>query len=94
MLDLGDVLKLDQSQLETVIPVSYCFYGTSYLVLMLEQQIGGKVKIVNGGYRGETAVLQNLDVDNFCATVKLTTGPTSGKVLSAMAYEDICKIHV
>lgn len=75
MLDVGDVLKLDQSQLETVIP-----------------SIGGKMKIVNGAYRGDTAILVSLDVDNFAAKVKLASGPNSGKILS-MPYEDICKTH-
>jgi len=77
ILELGDVLKLDQSQLETVIP-----------------PIGGKMKVVNGAYRGDTAVLLGLDVDNFCAKVKLATGPSAGKILPALPYEDICKTQV
>jgi DNA/RNA-binding protein KIN17 len=76
VLDLGDVLKLDQSQLETVIP-----------------PIGGKLKVVNGAYRGESAVLQALDIDNFSAKIKLTSGSSSGKSIDAIPYEDICKIH-
>jgi len=74
VLDFGDVLKLDQSHLETVIP-----------------QIGGKVKVVNGAWRGETAVLQGLDVDNFAAKIKLSSGASSGKIITSVPYEDICK---
>jgi len=76
MLDMGDILKLDQSQLETVIP-----------------PVGGKMKIVNGAYRGETAVLLGLDVDNFAAKIRLASGPNGGKILPAIPYEDICKTH-
>jgi DNA/RNA-binding protein KIN17 len=50
------------------------------------------MKIVNGAYRGETAVLLGLDVDHFSAKVKLTSGPSTGQTLSAVAYEDVCKI--
>eukprot|EP00026_Physarum_polycephalum_P007578 Phypoly_transcript_07641.p1 GENE.Phypoly_transcript_07641~~Phypoly_transcript_07641.p1 ORF type:complete len:488 (+),score=128.10 Phypoly_transcript_07641:62-1465(+) len=76
VLDMGDVLKLDQSQLETVIP-----------------PIGGKLKVVNGAYRGETAALLGLDVDNFSAKIKITSGSSSGKIIPAIPYEDICKTH-
>jgi len=75
MIESGDILRLDQSQLETVIPI-----------------IGGKMKIVNGAYRGDTVVLLSLDVDKFSAKVKLVSGPHSGQVLPSVAYEDVCKI--
>ena len=45
MLDSGDVLRLDQAHLETVVP-----------------NFGGKVLIVNGGYRGEHAILEDVCV--------------------------------
>jgi DNA/RNA-binding protein KIN17 len=75
MIDSGDVLRLDQSQLETVIP-----------------QIGGKLRIVNGAYRGETAMLLGLDVEKFSAKVKITSGPNFGRVIPAIEYEDVCKL--
>jgi len=73
--DLGDIIRLDQDQLETVIP-----------------NIGGRVKIVNGAYRGETAVLQNINVDLFCATAKIDKGGLNGKLIENIEYEDICKL--
>eukprot|EP01112_Ceratiomyxa_fruticulosa_P018680 TRINITY_DN6015_c0_g3_i1.p1 TRINITY_DN6015_c0_g3~~TRINITY_DN6015_c0_g3_i1.p1 ORF type:complete len:434 (-),score=110.39 TRINITY_DN6015_c0_g3_i1:41-1342(-) len=75
VIETGDLLKQDQSQLETVIP-----------------SLGGKVKIVNGAYRGENATLQSLDIDNFSAQVKILSGRNNGTVISSIAYEDICKI--
>jgi len=73
--DFGDIIQLDQNQLETVIP-----------------NIGGRVKIVNGAYRGETGILQSIDVDHFCATVKIDKGALNGKLVERIEYEDICKI--
>lgn len=70
-------LKLDQNQLETVIPA-----------------IGGKVKIVNGAYRGSTATLLGIDVDNYSAQIKIDHGIHAGRVIDRIDYEDICKIHV
>jgi len=74
--DFGDIIRLDQNQLETVIP-----------------NIGGRVKIVNGANRGETGVLQSIDVDHFCATVKIDKGALNGKLIERIEYEDICKIY-
>lgn len=76
MLNSGDVLKLDQEMLETVLPA-----------------IGGRVKIVNGAYRGNTAVLKGIDVDKYCATIVIDKGAHSGRELTGVEYEDICKIE-
>lgn len=69
-------LKLDQNQLETVLP-----------------QIGGKVKVVNGAYRGTTATLLSVDVAKFCAQIRLENGLKSGRIVDGVQYEDICKIY-
>jgi DNA/RNA-binding protein KIN17 len=74
-MENGDMLKLDQSQLETVIPL-----------------VGGKVKVVNGAYRGDEAVLTAVNVDKYTATVKLETGPKTGSSIE-VDYEDICKLQ-
>ena len=76
MIDSGDMLKLDQSQLETVIPTN-----------------GGKVKVVNGAYRGEEATVNAVNFDKFCATVKIETGLSYGNVVE-IQYEDISKVNV
>ncbi len=75
MLDSGDVLKIDQAHLETVIP-----------------NIGQRVSMVNGAYRGEEATLLSIDMDQFKAKVRLETGPHLGTTINA-DYEYICKIH-
>ena len=74
MLDSGDVLRLDQAHLETVVP-----------------NFGGKVLIVNGGYRGEHAILEDINQQAFTACLKICQGPFNGKVLSAVEYEDFSK---
>ncbi|KAF9605294.1 hypothetical protein IFM89_015910 [Coptis chinensis] len=55
-------------------------------------QIGGLVKIVNGAYRGSKAKLVSVDFDNYCAKVQIEKGLYDGRVLQAVAYEDICKL--
>ncbi|KAK7276795.1 hypothetical protein RIF29_17941 [Crotalaria pallida] len=75
MLDSKHVLRVDQAELETVIP-----------------QVGGRVKIVNGAYRGSIARLLGVDTDHFCAKVQIEKGPYDGRVLKAVEYEDICKL--
>ncbi|KAL2973026.1 hypothetical protein AAZX31_14G025200 [Glycine max] len=75
MLESKHVLRVDQAELETVIP-----------------QVGGRVKIVNGAYRGSIAKLLGVDTDNFCAKVHIEKGVYDGRVLKAVEYEDICKV--
>lgn len=58
LLDSGDVLRLDQDDLETVIP-----------------KVGRRVKIVNGVGRGYVAELLSISVDQFCASVRIVSGP-------------------
>ncbi|CAN8006467.1 unnamed protein product, partial [Ixodes pacificus] len=77
MLDSGDVLKVDQTHLETVIP-----------------NLGRRVKVVNGAYRGEEALLLEVDQRGFCAKLRVDAGPISGRVLERVAYEDFSKLHV
>lgn len=55
--------------------------------------VGRHVLIVNGAYRGNTATLEGLDTDHFCATVKINSGPLNGRVISKIEYEDISKLH-
>ena len=72
--DLGK-FKIDQGELETVIP-----------------SIGRIVRIVNGNYRGEDAILQEIQADNFVATVKLVSGSHKNAIIHKVDYEDICKL--
>ncbi|KAL4393770.1 hypothetical protein AHAS_Ahas02G0085200 [Arachis hypogaea] len=64
MLESKHVLRVDQEELETVIP-----------------QVGGRVKIVNGAYRGSTAKLLGVDTDHFCAKVQIEKAHDSRSVL-------------
>jgi len=76
MLDTGHVLKLDQDQLETVIPA-----------------IDHVLKIVNGPYRGELAVLEKVETQKFSVVIRLQSGPSKGKSISGVPYEDVCKLQ-
>lgn len=66
----GDVLRIGQAELETVLP-----------------SVGGSVLVVNGAHRGSRGTLESLDVDKFCANIKLENGQ-----VHALPYEDVCKI--
>ncbi|KAG1655166.1 DNA/RNA-binding protein KIN17 [Nymphon striatum] len=76
MLESGDVLKLDQSHLETVIPAC-----------------GRLVRIVNGAYRGEKAILQKVITEDFCVTLEIASGLTKGRVIEKIPYEDFSKLY-
>ncbi|KAG5185239.1 antigenic determinant of recA protein [Tribonema minus] len=75
MVDGGDRLRVDQDDLETVIPA-----------------LGKDVLIVNGRCRGSIAELLALDVDNFCARVRVVDGPQKGTELPKVDYENISKL--
>ena len=51
--------------------------------------MGGAVLVLNGPGRGERGSLLSLNVDKFCAEVRLA----SGRVLPAVEYEDVSKLH-
>ena len=54
---------------------------------------GKKVLVVNGAYRGKTAVLLELNERKFSCSVKIDSGPLHGRVVDGVQYEDICKLH-
>ncbi|XP_055614609.1 DNA/RNA-binding protein KIN17 [Uranotaenia lowii] len=53
---------------------------------------GKKVLVLNGGYRGSTATLKEIDTDNFCVTIEIASGPLKGRVVNNVQYEDISKL--
>nr|GEV11481.1 hypothetical protein [Tanacetum cinerariifolium] len=55
-------------------------------------QIGGAVRVVNGGYRGSNARLLSVNTGKFCAKVQIEKGVYDGRVIQAIEYEDICKV--
>lgn len=56
--------------------------------------IGKGVMLVNGRHRGCEAVLTELVEEDFCCTVRLETGSSSGKVVRNVPYEHISKLFV
>ncbi|KHJ40999.1 hypothetical protein D918_08886 [Trichuris suis] len=49
------------------------------------------VLVVNGAYRGLKATLESIDVDRYCATIRIKEGLTRGRVVDNIDYEDISK---
>lgn len=56
--------------------------------------IGKLMKVVNGAYRGETATLLSLDVNNYCVDIEIVSGLLKGRKVSGVEYEDVCKLDV
>ncbi|XP_058834039.1 DNA/RNA-binding protein KIN17 [Topomyia yanbarensis] len=54
--------------------------------------VGKQVKVLNGGYRGNIAVLKEIDTDNYCVTIEIASGPLKGRILNNIQYEDISKL--
>lgn len=55
--------------------------------------VGKLVKVLNGGYRGCTAYLREIDQDNFCVSIEIASGPLKGRLVHKVQYEDISKLH-
>jgi len=70
--DGGDVLQIDQDDLETVIP----------------KELGEKVRIVNGKYRGKKARVEKLDKKEYRAELRLTEDDR----IVTLDYEDFSKM--
>lgn len=56
--------------------------------------VGKVVKVLNGGYRGSTAYLKEIDIDNYCVSIEIANGPLKGRLVHKVQYEDISKLHV
>lgn len=55
--------------------------------------VGKPVKVLNGAYRGCTALLNDIDIDNYCVSIEIAAGTLKGRVVSKVQYEDISKIY-
>ncbi|XP_069085365.1 DNA/RNA-binding protein KIN17 isoform X2 [Pleurodeles waltl] len=53
---------------------------------------GKRVRILNGGYRGNEGVLDCIDEKSFSATITIDSGPLKGRKLEGIQYEDISKL--
>lgn len=72
-VDTGDVIKIDQKYLETVIP-----------------KPGKEMLVVNGAYRGETTVLEEILEKKFLVKLRVKSGVRNGRVIE-VPYEDASK---
>ena len=75
MHDDPKLIKLDQDELETVIP-----------------QVGGRVLVVNGAYRGAEAKLVAINVEQFSTSLQVLSGAHAGRTIEGIEYEDVCKL--
>jgi DNA/RNA-binding protein KIN17 len=55
--------------------------------------IGRPVLVVNGAYRGCSAILKELNEKKFCVTIEISSGPSKGRRVDEVDYGDICKLH-
>lgn len=51
------------------------------------------VRVVNGAYRGNEAILKKLDEKHFCVTIEIARGPLKGRIVDNVQYEDISKMQ-
>ena len=72
----GTVLRIDQDELESVIPA-----------------VGKVVQVVNGIYRGEIAILLDLNEAKYTAKLRIESGVLRGKEVEGIEYEEICKLN-
>lgn len=56
--------------------------------------VGRSVKILNGAYCGTVAELVDIDTKNYCVSVKISSGPLSGKLVDRIQYEDVSKLNM
>jgi DNA/RNA-binding protein KIN17 len=55
--------------------------------------IGRPVLVVNGAYRGCSAILKELHEKKFCVTIEISSGPLKGRRVNEVDYGDVCKLH-
>lgn len=55
--------------------------------------IGRLLKIVNGAYRGEKAVMLAVNELAFSVDIEIASGLLQGRKLKNVQYEDVCKLH-
>lgn len=55
--------------------------------------IGHPIKVVNGAYRGNKAILLGINERNFSADIEISAGLLKGRKVRDVEYEDICKLH-
>ncbi|XP_040169623.1 DNA/RNA-binding protein KIN17 [Anopheles arabiensis] len=56
--------------------------------------VGKQILVLNGGYRGCTAVLKAINTERYSVTIEIASGPLKGRLVSNVAYEDISKLFV
>jgi DNA/RNA-binding protein KIN17 len=56
-------------------------------------QIGRKVLVVKGQYRGSEATLLDVNYDDFNVKIRIESGPTKGRIINKVKYEEISKMH-
>ncbi|XP_078276231.1 DNA/RNA-binding protein KIN17 isoform X2 [Rhinoraja longicauda] len=53
---------------------------------------GKKLLVVNGGYRGNEAILDSIHEQSFSATIIIDSGPLQGRKVECVQYEDVSKL--
>ncbi|CAH0730117.1 unnamed protein product, partial [Brenthis ino] len=53
---------------------------------------GRHVRVLNGAYRGELALLRGVDTERFCCDIEISGGLLKGRLVKGVQYEDISKL--
>ncbi|XP_053680459.1 DNA/RNA-binding protein KIN17 [Anopheles nili] len=53
-----------------------------------------KVLVLNGAYRGCTAILKAINTELYSVQIEIASGPLKGRIVNNVAYEDISKLFV
>ena len=54
---------------------------------------GRRVRVVNGAYRGSTALVKDINMDECTVTIEIDAGPLRGRCVDHVIFEDVCKLH-
>lgn len=55
--------------------------------------VGKRVKVLNGGYRGSTAILKEVNQDKFCVTLEIAAGLLKGRIVRNVEFDDVSKLY-
>lgn len=53
---------------------------------------GRLVRFVNGAYRGQSGVLQDINTHSFCCDIEISSGLLKGRLVKGVQYDDISKM--
>lgn len=56
-------------------------------------KIDGRVRVLNGAYRDNVAILKSIETSKFSCTLEIEKGNYKGRIINGVPYEDLSKIY-